>query len=59
LVAASAFASVLPGLGTRSAAIAAEQDDLQAQGMAALKGFLSAAVVGTAQAFDPVLVLCS
>ena len=55
LVAASAFASALPGLETRSAAIAAEQEDLQAQGKAALKGFLSAAVAGTPQAFDPVL----
>ena len=55
LVTASAFFSALPGLGMGSAAIAAEQDDVQAQGVAALKVFLAAAVAGTPQAFDPVL----
>ena len=55
LVTVSAFFSAMPGLGTGSAAIAAEQADVQAQGMAALQVFLAAAVVGTPQAFDPVL----
>ena len=55
LVTVSAFFSAMPGLGTGSAAIAAEQADVQAQGMAALQVFLAAAVAGTPQAFDPVL----
>jgi hypothetical protein len=56
VLAAFAVATVLPGPGIGSMAIAAEQPgDLQAQGMAALKAFWSAVVTGTPQALDPVL----
>ena len=55
LFTACAFVATLPGFGMGTAAIAAEQGDLQAQGMAALKVFWTANVAGTAKALDPVL----
>ena len=55
LFTACAFVATLPGFGMGTAAIAAEQGDLQAQGMAALKVFWTAIVAGTAKALDPVL----
>jgi hypothetical protein len=58
LVLLGAFASVaaIPSPGMRSVAVAAGQgDDLQAQGMTALKTFWNAIASGIPQAFEPVL----